>query len=42
MSLPPQTYLNTYFGRKYIDGKKITWRDGFSAIRCILKYNLLK
>ena len=32
----------SYFGRKYIDGKKITWRDGFSAIRCILKYNLLK
>ena len=30
----------SYFGRKYIDGKKITWRDGFSAIRCILKYNL--
>ncbi len=31
-----------YFGRKYIDGKKITWRDGFSAIRCILYYNLFK
>ena len=30
----------SYFGRKYVDGKKITWRDGFSAIRCILKYNL--
>ena len=30
----------SYFGRKYIDGKKITWRDGFSAIRCIIKYNL--
>ena len=30
----------SYFGRKYADGKKITWRDGFSAIRCILKYNL--
>ena len=32
----------SYFGRKYADGKKITWKDGFSAIRCILKYNLLK
>jgi len=32
----------SYFGRKYIQGKKITWRDGFSAIRCILKYNLFK
>ena len=30
----------SYFGRKYKDGKKITWRDGFSAIRCIIKYNL--
>ena len=32
----------SYFGRKYIEGKKITWKDGFSAIRCILKYNLFK
>ena len=32
----------SYFGRKYVDGKKITWKDGFSAIRCIVKYNLLK
>ena len=32
----------SYFGRKYADGKKITWKDGFSAIRCILKYNLLR
>ena len=31
-----------YFGRKYADGKKITWKDGFSAIRCIFKYNLFK
>ena len=29
-----------YNGRKYSDGKKITWKDGFSAIRCIIKYNL--
>lgn len=29
-----------YYGRKYIDGKKITWKDGISAIYCILKYNL--
>ena len=32
----------SYFGRKYSDGKKITWRDGFSAIRCIIKYNLFQ
>ena len=29
-----------YFGRKYKEGKKITWKDGFSAIYCILFYNL--
>ena len=29
----------SYNGRTYEDGKKITWKDGFSAIRCILKYN---
>ena len=31
-----------YYGRKYKDGKKITWKDGFSAIRCIIYYNVLK
>ena len=30
----------SYYGRKYEDGKKITWKDGISAIRCIIKYNL--
>ena len=30
-----------YYRRKYSEGKKITWRDGFSAIRCIFVYNLL-
>ena len=32
----------SYHGRKYSEGKKITWRDGFSAIRCILLYGLIK
>ena len=32
----------SYFGRKYKEGKKITWKDGFSAIRCIIKYNLFE
>jgi len=32
----------SYYGRKYSDGKKITWKDGISALRCILKYNLFK
>jgi glycosyltransferase involved in cell wall biosynthesis len=31
----------SYSGRTYAEGKKIGWRDGFSALRCILKYNLL-
>jgi len=29
-----------YFGRKYSDGKKVTWKDGFVAIYCIIYYNL--
>tara|TARA_B100000767_G_C19641477_1_gene482745 strand:+ start:33 stop:722 length:690 start_codon:yes stop_codon:yes gene_type:complete len=31
-----------YYGRKYSDGKKITWKDGFSAIRCIFFYNMFR
>ena len=31
-----------YHGRKYSEGKKITWIDGLSAIKCIIKYNLFK
>jgi len=30
----------SYRGRTYEEGKKITWRDGLSAIRCLMKYNL--
>jgi len=29
-----------YFGRTYVEGKKIGWKDGMWAIWCILKYNL--
>jgi glycosyltransferase involved in cell wall biosynthesis len=32
----------SYAGRTYREGKKIGWRDGFRAIFCILKYNLLR
>ena len=32
----------SYYGRTYEEGKKIGWRDGVAAIRCILKYNLVK
>ncbi len=30
----------SYFGRTYDEGKKITWKDGASAIWCIFKFNL--
>ncbi|MGD0349651.1 MAG: glycosyltransferase family 2 protein [Verrucomicrobiota bacterium] len=30
-----------YHGRTYAEGKKIGWRDGFHALWCIFKYNLL-
>jgi glycosyltransferase involved in cell wall biosynthesis len=29
----------SYYGRTYSEGKKIGWRDGMSALRCIIKYN---
>jgi glycosyltransferase involved in cell wall biosynthesis len=31
----------TYSGRTYAEGKKIGWRDGVSAIWCIIRYNVL-
>jgi glycosyltransferase involved in cell wall biosynthesis len=30
----------SYNGRTYAEGKKIGWKDGFSSLRCIVKYNL--
>ncbi|HTS44776.1 MAG TPA: glycosyltransferase family 2 protein [Puia sp.] len=30
----------SYYGRTYAEGKKINWKDGFSALYSILKYNL--
>ena len=30
----------SYAGRTYKEGKKINWKDGFSALRCIVKYGL--
>ena len=32
----------SYYGRTYLEGKKINWKDGFRALYCILKYALLK
>lgn len=31
----------SYYGRTFDEGKKINWKDGFRAIYCIFKYNLL-
>jgi glycosyltransferase involved in cell wall biosynthesis len=32
----------SYHGRTYAEGKKINWKDGISAPRCIFKYGLLR
>ncbi len=32
----------SYYGRTYEEGKKINWQDGFRALWCILKYNVLE
>lgn len=32
----------SYYGRTFDEGKKINWKDGFRAIYCIFRYNLLK
>jgi glycosyltransferase involved in cell wall biosynthesis len=32
----------SYSGRTYKEGKKIGWKDGISAIKCIIKYNLFR
>lgn len=32
----------SYYGRTYAEGKKIGWKDGFSAIWCIIKYTIFR
>lgn len=32
----------SYSGRTYEEGKKIGWKDGVSALRCIVKYGLIR
>jgi glycosyltransferase involved in cell wall biosynthesis len=32
----------SYYGRTYAEGKKIRWKDGFAALRCIVKYGFLR
>jgi len=31
----------TYFGRSYSEGKKISWRDFFPAVRALIKYRFV-
>jgi glycosyltransferase involved in cell wall biosynthesis len=31
----------SYYGRTYVEGKKIGWRDGVHAFWCIFKYNFI-
>jgi glycosyltransferase involved in cell wall biosynthesis len=31
----------SYSGRTYAEGKKITWKDGFSYLWCLLKYRVV-
>jgi len=30
----------SYYGRTYAEGKKITWKDGFRAFWCLVRYSL--
>ncbi len=32
----------SYSGRTYAEGKKINWKDGVSALRCIIKYGIFR
>ena len=32
----------SYAPRSYEEGKKINWKDGVSALRCILQYGLFR
>ena len=31
----------SYYGRTYKEGKKITWKDGFAALYCLIRYRLM-
>ncbi|MBE0545005.1 MAG: glycosyltransferase family 2 protein [Verrucomicrobia bacterium] len=39
LKVPIYEVAISYYGRTYEEGKKIGWRDGLWALRCILKYN---
>ncbi len=31
----------SYTGREFVDGKKITWRDGFAALWTLVKFRVV-
>ncbi len=40
--LPTAEVPVSYAARTYAEGKKINWKDGVSALRCIVKYGLFR
>lgn len=42
LAVPIEEVAISYRGRTYADGKKIGWKDGVSAIRCIFQYGFQK
>ena len=41
LGIPLSEVAISYSGRSYVEGKKVTWRDGLSALRCIIQYNFV-
>jgi glycosyltransferase involved in cell wall biosynthesis len=41
LGVPIYEVAISYSGRTYAQGKKIDWRDGVKALKCIIKYNLM-
>jgi glycosyltransferase involved in cell wall biosynthesis len=39
LGLPIYEVAISYSGRTYAQGKKVNWRDGIAALKCIVKYN---
>jgi glycosyltransferase involved in cell wall biosynthesis len=42
LKVPIYEVAISYHGRTYEEGKKINWKDGISALRCIVKYNSVR
>jgi glycosyltransferase involved in cell wall biosynthesis len=42
LNVPIYEVAISYYGRTYQEGKKINWKDGVSALRCLVKYNFFR